>query len=351
MTDPSLIADLIRAGVDPELVGRVANALASMSSTGHRVDSVGDKRRAWDRERKRATRDLRLPDHEWYPLVAEVLKRDGGKCTYCGAQEKLTADHVVPMSRGGTHDLSNLTACCLSCNSKKSNKLLCEWLPPNRVDSTVFHPTVKNALTIEENIEVKKERKSDRPESGGRKGSRIPPDWNPSPADRLFAISKGMSGARINTEAEKFRNYWTAKSGAAATKLDWAATWRNWVLSSLERTPPENPPTAAETTGPPKPPDPSMPSDEELRRKYGAKPDDLHGRTPSESGGVRGASGKVREGQGSGGHESLSRHQARIGGMASMGTVLSGISGLRALGDASSEVRREQADDGPKSMA
>lgn len=28
---------------------------------------------------------------------------------------------------------------------------------------------------------------------------------------------------------EKFKDYWTAKPGKAGTKLDWLATWRNWV--------------------------------------------------------------------------------------------------------------------------
>ena len=27
-------------------------------------------------------------------------------------------------------------------------------------------------------------------------------------------------------------NYWTAKTGSAAVKKDWAATWRNWMLSA-----------------------------------------------------------------------------------------------------------------------
>lgn len=27
-----------------------------------------------------------------------------------------------------------------------------------------------------------------------------------------------------------FRNYWVAKSGRDAAKLDWEATWHNWVL-------------------------------------------------------------------------------------------------------------------------
>lgn len=39
---------------------------------------------------------------------------------------------------------------------------------------------------------------------------------------------------RINlaVEAEKFADYWTAKSGTDATKLDWVATWRNWCRNA-----------------------------------------------------------------------------------------------------------------------
>lgn len=81
-----------------------------------------------------------------------------------------------------------------------------------------------------------------------RHGNRIPPDWEPSQADIEFALAKGMHRQRADTEAEKFRNYWTAKSGAAAAKLDWSATWRNWVLQSLERTPGD---VAPASTGPP----------------------------------------------------------------------------------------------------
>ena len=33
-----------------------------------------------------------------------------------------TLDHKVPQSSGGTHDVSNLVLCCLSCNSQKSNR-------------------------------------------------------------------------------------------------------------------------------------------------------------------------------------------------------------------------------------
>lgn len=37
-------------------------------------------------------------------------------------------------------------------------------------------------------------------------------------------------------ETEKFVNYWRARS-KDATKLDWEATWRNWMLTAAERVP------------------------------------------------------------------------------------------------------------------
>lgn len=33
--------------------------------------------------------------------------------------------------------------------------------------------------------------------------------------------------------AGKFRNYWVAKSGKDATKVDWCATWQNWCDSGI----------------------------------------------------------------------------------------------------------------------
>ena len=73
-----------------------------------------------------------------------------------------------------------------------------------------------------------------RKDATGR-GSRLPADWQPSHSEAAFALDRGMPQARLNTEAEKFRNYWTAKSGAGATKRDWGATWRNWIITAMER--------------------------------------------------------------------------------------------------------------------
>jgi CRISPR/Cas system Type II protein with McrA/HNH and RuvC-like nuclease domain len=51
-----------------------------------------------------------------------IFKRDGNQCVYCGSKRDLTIDHVMPKSRGGTNEWTNLVTCCSKCNIKKGNK-------------------------------------------------------------------------------------------------------------------------------------------------------------------------------------------------------------------------------------
>jgi len=54
-----------------------------------------------------------------------IYIRDGGKCQYCGmhfSQKELTYDHVVPRSRGGETEWTNVVICCTVCNIKKGGR-------------------------------------------------------------------------------------------------------------------------------------------------------------------------------------------------------------------------------------
>lgn len=55
----------------------------------------------------------------WAKIRAHVLRRDGNVCHYCGAPAT-EVDHVVPVSRGGSHKLHNLVAACHDCNANKN---------------------------------------------------------------------------------------------------------------------------------------------------------------------------------------------------------------------------------------
>jgi hypothetical protein len=70
-----------------------------------------------------------------------------------------------------------------------------------------------------------------------RKGTRLPEDWTPDPVIGPTAdmIARWPPGS-IERELEKFRNYWIAKSGKDAIKANWQRTWINWLISADERT-------------------------------------------------------------------------------------------------------------------
>jgi len=53
-----------------------------------------------------------------------------GVCHYCRravAPKELTADHVVPLVRGGRSVRANMVPACKDCNNKKRSLLAWEW--------------------------------------------------------------------------------------------------------------------------------------------------------------------------------------------------------------------------------
>jgi 5-methylcytosine-specific restriction enzyme A len=60
---------------------------------------------------------------DWERRRRAVLDRDGWLCTIRGPRCIGTAtsvDHIVPRSRGGTHDDSNLRSSCQKCHDSKT---------------------------------------------------------------------------------------------------------------------------------------------------------------------------------------------------------------------------------------
>lgn len=55
----------------------------------------------------------------WEAITRRILNRDGGICYLCG-HPATSADHVIPVARGGTHDDDNLAAICQPCHAAKT---------------------------------------------------------------------------------------------------------------------------------------------------------------------------------------------------------------------------------------
>jgi hypothetical protein len=101
-------------------------------------------------------------------------------------------------------------------------------------DASANEPDKKRTREEIEDIDQKQELPPLPPKRGkSDKGTRLPLDWSPSA--ELINQVVAESGSLWMRELPKFRDYWTAKPGAGGTKLDWPATFRNWVRRADEQ--------------------------------------------------------------------------------------------------------------------
>lgn len=70
-----------------------------------------------------------------------------------------------------------------------------------------------------------------------KRGTRIPQPFVIDEVMREWAISEGMEPAWVRHHTTRFENYYLAKTGKDATKLDWRACWRNWLLKESDHKP------------------------------------------------------------------------------------------------------------------
>lgn len=106
--DRNLITVWLKALVRRGKIQRVGGVITIL----HWKGNLGWRfaRRAWDGWRR--------------ILAPQIYERDGRLCAACGATERLSIDHIIPISKGGSNDLENLRVLCLPCNSRKHARLL-----------------------------------------------------------------------------------------------------------------------------------------------------------------------------------------------------------------------------------
>jgi len=66
------------------------------------------------------------------------------KCAYCGSSNRLTIDHIVPRSNGGTDNTKNVVCACHDCNQDKGHTPWEEWYLSQEFFSMEQRDKIKN---------------------------------------------------------------------------------------------------------------------------------------------------------------------------------------------------------------
>lgn len=106
--------------------------LGVCATPGEAVKFVAETRRKLAEEANRRLRAnwgerARVGAQRYLTRLKRAVMEAGGPCTYCGAQDPRTVDHITPVARGGKDHPRNLTIACLSCNSAKCDRTPDEW--------------------------------------------------------------------------------------------------------------------------------------------------------------------------------------------------------------------------------
>lgn len=161
-----LIADMVRAGVDADLIGRTAAAFALRSPV---TDEQAERRREKDRARKQAARDAEKEQ----------------------SRPQTSADSAESMDNADTVSLSPIP--------------LLSPTPPN-------NPLTPKPI-----------------QKTNSRGTRLPDDWHLGGPDLAYALTKGLTEFETGELAERFKSWALSASGSNAVKRNWHQAWQGWV--------------------------------------------------------------------------------------------------------------------------
>lgn len=102
-------------------LGRGVNSPMYKDGRTHNTSYVSWSKNQWHHRRRNA--DGSHSFQEWETLKAQCDWR----CLCCKKREpeiKLSQDHIVPLSKGGSNNIENIQPLCRLCNSKKLTKTI-----------------------------------------------------------------------------------------------------------------------------------------------------------------------------------------------------------------------------------
>jgi hypothetical protein len=111
-------------------------------------------------------------------------------------------------------------------NARFEIKKIASLYNNNNINNNIYNKYINNKYSNDNNKTI-----SEVSKKMTKKGKRLPDDFEVTQTMLDWAAEKRLS-VDLDIETEKFRNYWVSVPGAKGVKLDWVATWRNWMLNA-----------------------------------------------------------------------------------------------------------------------
>ncbi len=112
-------------------------------------------------------------------------------------------------------------------------------LKNNNPDEASASPVSKQneAIRVEKSREEenREEKRSKKGKWVRSQGSRLPPDWQPTLDQIAYCKQQGYPDTAVAMMAQDFVDYWVAKTGPNATKMDWSRTWQRWCRNQFDK--------------------------------------------------------------------------------------------------------------------
>ena len=198
MTIADLVRRLAEAGATPEVIAIAIEAVEAQSTRLAEIREAA-------KERKRKSREKRQAEPK--ETLQKDMSRDG---------------HVTVTGQSRDGHVTTLPPPC--------SPPLPLSLPPTPPNSFPFSPPIIPPSPQNSFGENSKTRRK-----SSERGSRLPENWT-LPEDWAseayqYRTPNGeyLTAEEISHEADKFRDHWIAQGGSRGVKVDWRATWRNWI--------------------------------------------------------------------------------------------------------------------------
>ena len=187
---------------------------------------IYEKDGAIERNDARLSRRCGCPKASFVRILDALI--DDGKITLEGGSlsnnraEKALMDRQV-RSQNSTHAANSRW----SALSKKSQQ--------NQTPKDAGAMRAQCGGNASQSPESREEKEEAYASSKKKRGTRIKDDWVLPKDWGEWALAEGWPENAIRLEAQKFHDHWKAAPGQKGVKLDWQATWRNWMRNSKSR--------------------------------------------------------------------------------------------------------------------